>query len=368
MLTRVLGALSSRLAAGVDEVITRTALQGARSPRARDLSPAERLEAIGRARVDYGDSSLIDEPERFFPAPTAGDDGRLTRVRQGDLGVAVDDLRWRSGYEPFGAGVAARYRSHEANAVAVARLVRRPHERRPAVVLIHGYLGGELRLDEAFWPVEWLLDQGLDVALFVLPFHGERRRDRGARPVFPSNDPRFTVEGFRQAIGDVRWLMRWLRARGAPAVGAVGMSLGAYTTALLATVEPELAFGGLLVPLASLADFARDGERLVGTDDERRAQHAALDEALRVVSPLARPSRLPPDRLVVLAGESDRITPLAHAERLAGHFGAPLERFPGGHIVQLGRGQAFASLGRVIERSVGHPDRRRDGVASEVGS
>ncbi len=364
MLTRVLGALSSRLAAGVDEMITRTALQGSGPPprqRSRELSPAERLEALAAIREAYGDPGLITSPERFFVDPPVSE-GRLTRVRQDDLDVVVDDLRWRSAYEPFGQGVAARYRSHEENGVAVARLIRRPHETRPAVVVIHGYLGGELRVEESFWPVSWLLKQGLDVALFVLPFHGERRRDRRSRPVFPSNDPRFTIEGFRQAVHDIRWLMRWLRERGAPAVGALGMSLGGYTTALLTTVEAELAFAGLLVPLASLADFARDGGRFTGTDDERTAQHQGLEEAMRVVSPFARPSRLPSERLIVLGGEADRITPVAHAERLAEHLGAPLERFAGGHVLQLGRARAFDALGRVIDRTVGESARRREGA------
>jgi pimeloyl-ACP methyl ester carboxylesterase len=353
MLRRALRSLTTQVAAGVDQVFYSTTL--ARSEGSRRRSPAEglgheqRMEALDAVREEYGKEAYLEDPASFFPEPSA-EDGRLTRVRSLDLGLDVSDLRWRSRFAPLGKGVAARYASHEENHVALARLFLRPHERHPAVVVIHGYLGGDFAIEERVMPVRWLLDQGLDVALFVLPFHGERRRRTLSRPVFPSSDPRFTIEGFRQAVQDARWLLRWLLARGAPSVGVLGMSLGGYTTSLLATVEPRFAFAAPLVPLASLADFAREGGRLVGTPEQQALQYEALEGAFRVVSPLGRPAVIPPERLVILAGEGDRITPVAHARRLADNLGAPLEVFPGGHLLQLGRERALAPLARVIDR------------------
>jgi pimeloyl-ACP methyl ester carboxylesterase len=354
MLRRALLSLSSQVAAGFDQVVYNTAL--ARSDRSRQrsraegLSHAERLEALAKVREEYGKPGYIEDPGTFFPgAPSS--EGRVSKVRTVDLNIEVLDVRWRSDFTPLGSGVSARYRSHEENEVAVARLITRRQEKRPAVVVIHGYLGGELGVEERVMPVDWLLAQGLDVALFVLPFHGDRRRGKLTRPVFPSSDPRFTIEGFRQAVGDARWLVRWLRERGAPSVGVLGMSLGGYTTSLLATLEPELSFAVPLVPLASLADFARDGGRLVGTAEEQAEQYTALEETFRVVSPLGRPSALPGERVLVVAGEADRITPLAHAERLATHLGGRLERFPGGHLWQLGRERALAPLAGLIARA-----------------
>ena len=182
----------------------------------------------------------------------------------------------------------------------------------------------------------------------MLPFHAVRARGRSA--LFPSSDPRFTNEGFRQAVHDLRALADLLRDRGASAVGVMGMSLGGYTTSLLATVMPDLAFAVPIIPLASIADFARDGGRLVGTPAEQRLQHEALEAAHRVVSPLARAPRVPSDRVLVLAAEGDRITPVSHARRIADHFGAPLELFVGGHVLQLGRASAFRSIGRMLGR------------------
>ena len=133
-------------------------------------------------------------------------------------------------------------------------------------------MGGHHAFEQRVWPVEWLGRLGLDVALFVLPFHGRRADPTRKRPPpFPGSDPRMTNEGFRQTVADLGDLMYWLRARGHPAVGVMGMSLGGYTTALFATVEPELAFAVPIIPLASLADFARDQRRLGATPNKRRS-------------------------------------------------------------------------------------------------
>jgi pimeloyl-ACP methyl ester carboxylesterase len=67
-----------------------------------------------------------------------------------------------------------------------------------------------------------------------------------------------TNEGFRQAVTDIRSLARWLRNRGAPHVGVMGMSLGGYTSALVATVmsQDEIDFVMPMIPLASIATMA----------------------------------------------------------------------------------------------------------------
>lgn len=351
MLRRVLRSLTVQVAAGVDQVFYSTALAKNDSPRANQpssrFSHEQRIESLDAIRQEYDKAQFFSDPSSFFPEPLPGE-GRTTKVGSPDLGLDVLDLRWRSRFEPTGRGTATRYESQEENKIALARLFLRTQERKPAVILIHGYLGGEFAVEERILPVDWFLEQGFDVALFVLPFHGERRRRSLNKPVFPSSDPRFTIEGFRQAIYDLRWLIRWLLQRGAPSVGVLGMSLGGYTTALLSTVEPRISFAVPLVPLASLADFARDGGRLVGTAEQQALQYEALETVFRVVSPLGRPAAIPSEQIVILAGEADRITPVAHAQRLANHLGASLEIFPGGHLLQLGRAQALAPISRIL--------------------
>ncbi|MEY4580556.1 MAG: hypothetical protein RL701_5259, partial [Pseudomonadota bacterium] len=66
--------------------------------------------------------------------------------------------------------------------------------------------------------------------------------------------------------------------------------------------------------------------------------------AQRVISPFARASLVPSERMVVVAGEEDLVTGVEHARKLSEHFGAPISLFPGGHLLQSGREQAFAPV------------------------
>ena len=75
-------------------------------------------------------------------------------------------------------------------------------------------------------------------------------------------------------MGDLRDFIGWLREKGHPQVGVMGMSLGGYTTSLLATLENDLAFAVPMIPLASLADFARDQGRLGSNASEQQLMYA----------------------------------------------------------------------------------------------
>lgn len=314
-----------------------------RGSRAEKLPHEERMRALAAIRDAYGTPELWREPDAFF-TPPAPIDPSLALVREMKDGVTVYDAAWPSHFEPYLPELRDKYLAHVANRTARARLYLGASPR-PAIVLIHGYLAGQWAIEERAWPIAWLA-QRYDLALALLPFHALRSaRDRRGPPPFPGADPRFTNEGFRQAMFDLRALVAFLRGRGVPSVGVMGMSLGGYTTSLLATVERGLSFAVPIIPLASLADFARDQGRL-GQGEQARLQHAALEEANRIVSPFARPSLVPPGRVLVVAAEADRITPPAHAERLARHFGAEIVRFEGGHLLQFGRGDAFRAVGR----------------------
>jgi len=340
-------------------VVVAMHMRGARDRARADKMPhAERLEVLASIHRDYGGDEIIGDAAKFFVPPPAIDPA-LRAVRQENeprsAPVGVWDAQWPSTFEPYLADVAAKYLSRIENRTARARLFlgeergARDVTKRPAVIAIHGYMGGHWILEEAQWPLAWLARRGLDVALPVLPFHALRSGPHRGAPPFPSADPRLTNEGFRQAVADIVALARWLRARGAPHVGVMGMSLGGYTSSLLATVTRDLDFVMPMIPLASIADFAREQGRL-GSGEGADAQHAALERANWVVSPLARPLALPPSRALVVAAEHDRITPSSHAQRIATHFGCELVTIPGGHLVQLGRSEAFRGLASMLER------------------
>ncbi|MFO0741690.1 MAG: hypothetical protein U0270_37680 [Labilithrix sp.] len=190
-----------------------------------------------------------------------------------------------------------------------------------ALLLVHGYLGGRYAIEARAWPVRRWFARGHDVVLLTLPFHGVHGGP--ARRIF---EP----EAIAKAIGDLRLMVQRLRERGATRVAAMGMSLGGYLVSLLATLEPALDLVVPVVPLADLSAFAR-GEL--------------------PVAPPRITLRRAPVRMLVVGAERDAIAPLAHAHALASHFHAPLVTFRGGHVLQLGREAAFATIDRMLERT-----------------
>ncbi len=346
MLRRATKKLLGNAAAAFDRAATLAAYAQAatskKKSRAESLGHAERLESLAGLATEYPP----DLPD-FFRAPRsiAPTERRVRAI--GRRGRVVD-IAWPSDHVPLSADVRDRWERARQNQQVATRLYLHAAPR-PVAICIHGYMAGQYAVEERMWPVEWLARIGLDVALFVLPFHGLRASpERRGPPAFPGADPRVSNEGFRQAMGDLRDLVEWLLGRGHASVGVMGMSLGGYTTALAATVEPRLSFAVPIIPLASLADFARDQGRLGRTPAETALEHKALDAVHRIVSPLHRAALIEPRRILVVGAAADRITPVEHARRLAHHFGAPLVTWHGGHLLQFGRGDGFRRIGRLL--------------------
>src|SRR5206468_3038152 len=130
---------------------------------------------------------------RFFPAPSAPD-LCLKSVRPN-----VWEASWPSAFEPFLPAIADRYLSRVENRTARARLYLNASPTtlttRPAIIAIHGYMGGQWLVEENAWPLEWLRRRcGFDVVLPVLPLHAARGGAHRGPPSFPSADPRMTNE------------------------------------------------------------------------------------------------------------------------------------------------------------------------------
>jgi hypothetical protein len=379
------------LARGLDRAFTGTALTPSR--RFARTSQAERLDHAGRMRALRLVGSFYNRPEFFdaadsamFPRPRAISPS-VTRVRSFGAHGEVLDLAWASEFEPLWSRAALqqhllglpdaekqalglvedaavlaahsfdrsgelreKYLRAEENRTAHARWFRHAGRARPCVVLIHGYMAGNYLIEERVWPLKRIFDSGLDVLLTILPLHGPRRASaRGYwPPAFPSSDPRFTIEGFRQLVFDHRALFDHLQRCGVRDLGIMGMSLGGYSAALLATLERMLRFAVFLVPLAAIEDFAYQNGRMVGHAAEQLAQREALQRAQHVVSPFARPSQLPAARVVSVAGESDLVTGVDQARKLSQHFGGQLSVFHGGHLLHAGREEAFAPVWRLL--------------------
>jgi pimeloyl-ACP methyl ester carboxylesterase len=331
----------SPVASGVDTFFREAVLN--RAPKPPPARHAERVALLHEAIESTVEPWMFADRDRFFPlSPIVAMNQRAGRSL---VPGVVTELRWKSAFEPIFEENEALFARLRRNERARARLVQHdPNAPRPTLLLIHGFMGGVPDVEERLFPVRELFEAGFDLAIPTLPGHaGRKDGGRFERPRWPAKSPRFTIDGYRQAVADLRALIHHLRDRGAPSVGVIGMSLGGYTSALLATIEPELRVSIPFIPLASIAQYMFDNRQLAGSREEQSELRELVETLFSPVSPMARPVLVPSPGRKVIAGRVDRITPLSHASRIARHFGVEVDVFEGGHLIQWGKTQALLS-------------------------
>jgi len=296
---------------------------------------AQRMAEEVHAALDlYGRRGWLDNPGAYHLDPPVGLDPRLESARSGK--IVYEHLRFESGYAPHDDEPGRdRWLALEPPRTAHAYLLRHATGgNRPWIVCTNGYRMGFAAIDlRAFG--HYHTNLGLNVLIPVLPLHGPRRIGRRSGDGFLGGEILDTLHGEAQAVWDIRQMIGWLREQGAPAVGVTGLSLGGYTTALLASIEPGLACVAAGIPVADLARlFWRHGPPLqleyltrLGVDQARVA------ELLSVVSPLALEPRVPFEARLIFGGTVDRLVTPDHIRDLSAHWGNPTTHwYPGGHL------------------------------------
>ena len=350
----------TRASAAIDRGVVRLMERrmAPRTPSLRDGDP--RAELIELARV-YS-AGTLGTPSRFFPEPELPAP-TFAPLGDGPLGTQVVDLAYATDYQPFHPAARDGYLAHRENQTAHARWWTSDRGR-PTIVVIHGWGGGNHWVTSRAFVVPYWLKHGYDVVSFQLPYHGQRAPavagavKSGA--LFPSPNPLRTNEAFGHAIYDLRALSRFLRHRGAPHVGVMGMSLGGYTTSLWASVAgpPDTGdvggvdFAVAMIPAVSFGHLMwKLGE---DSPQRRRAVKAGITQdllvdAFAVHSPLTREPRVPRERLFVIAGRGDRITAARSGPGARGRTGSvDVLWFDGGHLAQVGRGGTLRTVRRAL--------------------
>ncbi len=322
---------------------------------------------IKRARQDedfYLSFVKNGDPQRFFGKSEAPPTVRVKRASglafQTHDGIC-ESLRFESPFEPRNPRLRKDWARHEKNRFAHVRYWRHRDGPRPTIIAIHGFGAEGYALNQWFFALPWMYEHlGLDVALFNLPFHGKRQTrfsPFSGHGFFAGGISRIN-EAFAQAVCDFRALLDYLEThRGVSEVGVTGISLGGFTTALLAATEPRLKFAIPNVPVASLADIVLEWEPL-GSIVRAALKTLDLDvvkarRMLAVSCPLTWKPLVPRQRLMVIGGVGDRLAPPTHTRLLWDHWDRPrLHWFPGSHILHLDRDSYLHEIGKFL-REIG---------------
>ncbi|MCC7076123.1 MAG: alpha/beta hydrolase family protein [Acidimicrobiia bacterium] len=303
----------------------------------------------------YAAPELLADPGLFFVPPVQGIVPARREVRRTTFvpdDGEVWDLFFASPFEPHNPQVRRAYLRHHGNRICHARHWTHADGPRPTIILVHGYVVSNADVNTELFNARWLFERGLDVLLFSLPFHGERAVFAPGVG-FPNFDLARMAEAFGHTVHDLRVLIGWLEGRGVSRIGMMGASLGGYTTALMAGVEPRIDFAIPMIPATSLIDVMLDwrpGAVLLrpllsylglDVDDVRRAS--------AVHTPMQHDPRVSPDNLLVIAADGDGITQPYQARLLWEHWGRPrIHWFAGSHGMHVHRGTYLRELGRFL--------------------
>jgi hypothetical protein len=306
-----------------------------RSPLAPGARPVR--EEIDEVHAFFKERGWLERPAEYHVLPPALEKPEI-RPLSSRL-VRCEHLSFESGYTPHAIEPGGeRWQAYVRNRTAHAWLLRHRDGPRPWLVCIHGFGLGVPALDlPAFRAAHLHRRLGLNLLFPVLPLHGPRKEGLRGGDLFLGRGFLNTVHAEAQAVWDLRRMLGWIRAQGASTIGVFGISLGGYTAALLATFESELAPLIAGIPATDLIALVRRNDRSEsqGGWEEEQIPWGRIGEVLRVVSPLAMPARVPPERCFIFAGAVDRLVPPEQALALWQHWKKPrLVWYAGGHISQ----------------------------------
>ncbi len=289
----------------------------------------ERFEACG----------WLEKPEEYHRAPLPLELPRLrnasTRTHRGR--IEFEEMSFESEYEPaIGEPGRERWLGYLANRTASAHVMRHPGAPRPWLVCIHGYQMGRALEDLGAFDAPFLHNKlGFNLVFPTLPLHGSRKIGRLSGDGFLSGDVLDSIHAETQGLWDIRRILSWVRAQEAPSIGVYGLSLGGYTTSMLAGIEDGLDFAIAGIPMTNLSDsywnhlpdlVARE-YLACGVTREK------LDVVTRVVTPTLLAPRVPHERRAIFGGVGDRLVPAQQVADLERHWGSPATAwYQGSHI------------------------------------
>ena len=327
--------LDARTAAqvAVDELLLSTMVLTRDSPWGRDRERI--LREAEEAREQFATQGWLDKPAGYHRQPPALDAVRAKPGRT--IGIDFEEWRFESGFEPAeGEPCRERWLSYGANRTGYARVLRAAGgESRPWLVCIHGYQMGWPLTDVGAFQRVWKR-YDLNVLMPVLPLHGPRKMGRRSGDGFLDGDVMNSVHAEAQAMWDMRRLLSYLRGPlGVEKVGVFGLSLGGYNTALLASLDGDLACA---IPGIPAVDFSRLMWRHGAPLELLSVEHSGMeqtiaDDVLKVVSPLALEPRVPKEHRAIFAGTADRLVPPDQVADLWRHWDEPrIHWYQGAHM------------------------------------
>lgn len=306
----------------------------------------------------YADLAAAKDPAASFPAPTRPprvSTRPANPIAEWAAHVRVENVRFASSFEAVNPAIRERRLGYARNNVVHAQHWRHDDGPHPTLCLIHGFMGSAYLFNGLFFSLPWFYRAGYDILLYTLPFHG-RRAERGSPfsgyGYFADGLAGF-AEAMAQAVHDFRSVVDYLEHTGVDRIALTGMSLGGYTSALIAGVDDRIQAVIPNVPVVT-PDAAFDdwfpanllvklGNRMTRADRDLTTAASAYH------SPLNYAPLVPKDRRLIITGLGDRLAPPEQAELLWKHWDrCAFHWFPGNHVLHVSQPDYLRRMTRFL--------------------
>jgi pimeloyl-ACP methyl ester carboxylesterase len=305
------------------------------APLAKQETLREAVEESEAAHTLFVERGWIEKPESFHKTPPEIQSvaWKPLRIR----GYDCEHLSFDSEFEPdYALPGRDRWLSYRENQTSHAWVLRHKQPG-PWLICVHGAGMGNPKQDFQAFRARQLHEQsGLNVAMYVLPVHGPRAPGGFSGAKFFGNSPLDFLHAESQAIWDLRRLIGFIQRQEATQIGVIGISLGGYTSALLAGLEDRLSCVIASVPPSDMIHTTR--EYLAGSVERRLSAAAGVDNnrdraLYRVVSPLALSPRVEHQGRFIFAATGDQFVPIEQVRALWLHWQKPrISWCTGGHL------------------------------------
>jgi len=183
------------------------------------------LDAYARQIDFYFDKGFVDDPASFFRFSDKAPSYQISSETAYHGGMH-QVITFQSRYIPRFPEMIERFEGFEENKTAF--LIRWTHgdRGRKTLVCLHGYMLGDPDQAKRMFKIRKLFQMGMDVALFITPFHWKRAPQSVAlRGMFlQPDDVVMTCECFGQAMYDLYHCLMLLQKLGAQDIGIIGAS------------------------------------------------------------------------------------------------------------------------------------------------
>jgi pimeloyl-ACP methyl ester carboxylesterase len=320
----------------------------------RQLRKDEKLSQFYKHKADRAEHSKFFIKSDFSKVEVQTSSAGLLGFKPDDGTCQV--LSFDSPFQPVNPVMRKFYGKNKNNMRAVAQYWRHSKGPRPTLCVVHGFMADPYWMNRMFFALPWFYKQGYDILLYTLPHHGKR-----SATLAPFSGHGFFAggisnlnESFAHAVHDFRIFMDYLESQGVSNIGVTGISLGGYTSALLASVEDRLKFAIPNVPVVSLPDLMLEWFPLnIALKTMLKVTGTSVAEfrhKMAVHCPLTYQPAIDKDRLMIIAGAGDRLAPPKHARLLWDHWDRPrIHWFPGNHLLHLDKGKYLKEMSRFMK-------------------